>query len=86
MIARWIQFSLSQRIFVLAMFAVALTAGVSAWLKLPVDAFPDISPTQVNVIIKAPGMTAEEIEAQITQPLETEHPALKSATAIRACR
>ena len=72
MIARWIQFSLSQRIFVLAMFAVALTAGVSAWLKLPVDAFPDISPTQVNVIIKAPGMTAEEIEAQITQPLETE--------------
>lgn len=72
MIARWIQFSLSQRIFVLAVFAIALTAGVSAWLKLPVDAFPDISPTQVNIIIKAPGMTAEEIEAQITQPLETE--------------
>lgn len=72
MIARWIQFSLSQRIFVLAVFAIALSAGVSAWLKLPVDAFPDISPTQVNIIIKAPGMTAEEIEAQITQPLETE--------------
>ncbi len=43
-----------------------------AWLKLPVDAFPDISPTQVNVIIKASGMTASEIEAQITQPIETE--------------
>ncbi|GGF62079.1 efflux RND transporter permease subunit [Alteromonas lipolytica] len=72
MIARWIQFSLSQRIFVLAIFTVAIAAGVSAWLKLPVDAFPDISPTQVSIIIKAPGMTAEEIEAQITQPLETE--------------
>lgn len=72
MIARWIQFSLSQRIFVLAVFAIAISAGISAWLKLPVDAFPDISPTQVNIIIKAPGMTAEEIEAQITHPLETE--------------
>jgi cobalt-zinc-cadmium resistance protein CzcA len=37
-----------------------------------VDAFPDISPTQVKIILKAPGMTAEEVEQQVTQVIETE--------------
>ncbi|WP_350547246.1 efflux RND transporter permease subunit, partial [Pseudoalteromonas sp. 5-MNA-CIBAN-0065] len=40
--------------------------------NIPLDAFPDISPTQVKIILKAPGMTPEEIEAQITVPVETE--------------
>ena len=35
-----------------------------AWLNLPIDAFPDISPTQAKVILKIPGMTPEEIEHQ----------------------
>lgn len=46
--------------------------GVRALLNLPIDAFPDISPTQVKIIIKAPGMTPEEVENLITQPLEVE--------------
>ncbi len=41
-------------------------------MTLPIDAFPDISPTQVKIILKAPGMTPEEIEAQITLAVETE--------------
>lgn len=54
------------------MSIVLFVAGTSAWFSLPIDAFPDISPTQVKVILKAPGMTAEEIESQITVPIETE--------------
>ncbi len=46
--------------------------GVRALLGIPIDAFPDISPTQVKIIIKAPGMTPEEVETLITQPLEVE--------------
>lgn len=46
--------------------------GAVSWMNIPIDAFPEISPTQVKVILKAPGMTAEEIEAQVTLPLETE--------------
>jgi len=46
--------------------------GVRALLNIPIDAFPDISPTQVKIIIKAPGMTPEEVETLITQPLEVE--------------
>jgi cobalt-zinc-cadmium resistance protein CzcA len=72
MLANVIRFSLIQRIFVLIVSLFLFIAGISAWLALPIDAFPEISPTQVKVILKAPGMTAEEIEAQVTLPIETE--------------
>jgi cobalt-zinc-cadmium resistance protein CzcA len=67
-----IRFALTQRVFVVALFVLLVSLGVNSLQSLPIDAFPDISPTQINVIIKSPGMTAEEIEAQITRPLETE--------------
>jgi cobalt-zinc-cadmium resistance protein CzcA len=72
MLGNVIRFSLTQRVFVLIVSLFLLLAGVSAWFALPIDAFPEISPTQVKVILKAPGMTAEEIEAQVTLPIETE--------------
>jgi cobalt-zinc-cadmium resistance protein CzcA len=67
-----IRFSLIQRLFVALLTIALAVAGIRAWLAMPIDAFPEISPTQVKIILKAPGMTAEEIELQITQPLETE--------------
>ena len=67
-----IRFSLTQRLFVGILVLAMIALGIRAWLDLPVDAFPDISPTQVKVILKAPGMTAEEVEQQITQVIETE--------------
>ena len=47
-------------------------AGVYAWLNLPIDAFPDISPVQAKVILKIPGMTPEEVEQRIVKPIEQE--------------
>lgn len=67
-----IRFSLTQRLFVCILALAVMLLGGRAWLQLPVDAFPDISPTQVKIILKAPGMTAEEVEQQVTQPIETE--------------
>lgn len=72
MLTSVIRFSLTQRLFVLIVAAILMAAGGKAWLAIPLDAFPDISPTQVKIILKAPGMTPEEIEAQITVPIETE--------------
>jgi len=67
-----IQFALSQRLLVL-LFAVLLTGlGYRAFTELPIDAFPDVSPTQVKIIAKAPGMTPEEVESRITAPIEVE--------------
>ncbi len=70
--AKLIQFALTQRVLV-TLFAVLLAAGgYMAFRGLPIDAFPDVSPTQVKIIVKAPGMTPEEVEARITAPIEVE--------------
>lgn len=72
MLSQVIQFALSQRLMT-GLFAIMLVAvGVRSFLDLPIDAFPDISPTQVKIIIKSPGMTPEEVESLITQPIEVE--------------
>ncbi len=72
MLSSIIRFSLTQRLFVGILVVAVIVLGTRAWLDLPVDAFPDISPTQVKIILKAPGMTAEEVEQQVTQVIETE--------------
>ena len=72
MLARLVEFALTQRLLVLVVTAALVVAGVLAYRDLPIDAFPDVSSTQVKVIVKAPGMTPEEVEARITTPLELE--------------
>ncbi|MBJ7310041.1 efflux RND transporter permease subunit [Rugamonas sp. CCM 8940] len=72
MLARLIALSLSQRLLVLVLTALMIGAGVQAFNELPIDAFPDVSSTQVKLIMKAPGMTPEEVEARIVAPIEQE--------------
>ncbi|WP_159016961.1 efflux RND transporter permease subunit [Cognatiluteimonas profundi] len=69
---RLIQFALSQRLFMLLLAALLAGAGWYAFRTLPIDAFPDVSSTQVKIIMKAPGMTPEEIESRIAIPIEVE--------------
>jgi cobalt-zinc-cadmium resistance protein CzcA len=72
MFAGLIQFALSQRLMTILLAAMLAAFGSVAMLNLPIDAFPDISPTQVKIIIKSPGMTPEEVETLITNPVEVE--------------
>jgi cobalt-zinc-cadmium resistance protein CzcA len=72
MLAKLIGFSLSQRLLVLVVTVLMIGAGVRAFNNLPIDAFPDVSSTQVKLIMKAPGMTPEEVEARIVAPIEQE--------------
>jgi cobalt-zinc-cadmium resistance protein CzcA len=72
MLARLIEFSLAQRLFVLLATLMLGGAGWYAFHQLPIDAFPDVSSTQVKVIMKAPGMTPEEVENRIAVPIEVE--------------
>lgn len=72
MLARLIQFALTQRLFMMMLTLGIAVAGAIAYQALPIDAFPDVSSTQVKIIIKAPGMTPEEVEARITAPIEVE--------------
>ena len=72
MLNRLVQFALAQRLFVLLATALLAGFGWYAFRNLPIDAFPDVSSTQVKVIMKAPGMTSEEIESRIAGPIEVE--------------
>jgi len=72
MFTQLIQFALSQRLMTCLLALLLVGFGTRALVNLPIDAFPDISPTQVKIIIKAPGMTPEEVESLITQPIEVE--------------
>jgi cobalt-zinc-cadmium resistance protein CzcA len=69
---RLIEFALTQRTLVGLLAVVVAGVGWYAFRELPIDAFPDVSPTQVKIIVKAPGMTPEEVENQITAPIELE--------------
>ena len=72
MLSRLIQFALAQRLFVMLAAILLSGAGWYAFRNLPIDAFPDVSSTQVKIIMKAPGMTPEEIESRIAIPIEVE--------------
>ncbi len=67
-----IAFALSQRILVALLVLLLSGGGYYAFTNIPIDAFPEVSPTQVKIIVKAPGMTPEEVEARITAPIEIE--------------
>jgi len=79
-----IEFSLKQRIVILLMAMAILIAGVYSFLKIPIDAFPDISSTQVKIILKAPGMTPEEVESRVVRPLEAELMGLENQTMLKS--
>ena len=83
---RLIAFALSQRLLVLLATVVIAAAGYRAFMNLPIDAFPDVSPTQVKIIIKAPGMTPEEVESRITAPIEVELLGIPNQTMLRSMK
>lgn len=70
MIKRVVHFALHQPLFVLMMLALFIGGGVLAFRNLPIEAFPDVGDLQVNVITLYPGHAAEEVEKQVTIPLE----------------
>jgi cobalt-zinc-cadmium resistance protein CzcA len=82
--SKLIAFALTQRLLVVLLAAVLAAAGYRAFLGLPIDAFPDVSPTQVKIIIKAPGMTPEEVETRITAPIEVELLGIPNQTMLRS--
>lgn len=72
MLAALIRFALMRRLLILLAVALLLGGGWYALRTTPIDAYPDVSTTQVKIVIKAPGMTPEEVESRITAPIEVE--------------
>ncbi|GAA8407828.1 efflux RND transporter permease subunit [Helicobacter pylori] len=84
MLASIIEFSLRQRVIVIVGSILILFFGTYSFIHTPVDAFPDISPTQVKIILKLPGSSPEEMENNIVRPLELELLGLKGQKSLRS--
>jgi cobalt-zinc-cadmium resistance protein CzcA len=69
-IAKLLRFALQQRFVTLALGGGLIGLGLWAFTQLQIEAYPDISDTQVVVITLYPGHAAEEVEQQVTVPIE----------------
>ena len=76
--------SLRYRVLVLVAFAGVVLFGVQALRTVPLDAFPDVTPNQVNVYTESPGLAAEDVERLLTTPIETSLAGLPGVEVIRS--
>jgi len=84
MIDRLILFALRQRLLIIVGVVALVVFGVHAYTNLPIDAFPDVTNIQVQIITKAPGRSPEEVEKFVTYPMETQMTGLPKVTDIRS--
>ena len=84
MINAILNFSVRQRMLVI-LGAVILTGfGILAWQRIPIDAFPDVTNVQVQILAKAGGMSPPEVEKLVTRPIEIQMGGLPRLTEIRS--
>ena len=84
MLASLIRAALVQRVMVLAAVLALIAGGIWAFRGLAIDAFPDISATQVQIVVKAPGMSPTEVEQRIAMPIEREMQGIPHQTVLRS--
>ncbi len=84
MISKIIDFSLKQRLVILVSSAMLAVWGFNSFWNIPIEAFPDVTDTMVQIITQYPGKASEEVEKQITLPIETELNGLPHQTQVRS--
>lgn len=84
MLRSLVAWSLSYRLVVIGLTLVVGVLGALAYASLPVDAYPNIAQTQVKIILKAPGMTPEEVETRVIAPIELETLGLPNQATLRS--
>ncbi|MGH7649145.1 MAG: efflux RND transporter permease subunit, partial [Gemmatimonadaceae bacterium] len=83
-INRLISASLGQRFLVTLLGLMLVGAGIRSFRRLPVDAYPDLSPTMVEIVTQWPGHASEEVERLITVPVEIEMNGLPKLKVVRS--
>lgn len=84
MLNKIVDVSLRYKVLVLVAFLIIILLGIKTWRELPVDAFPDVTPVQVNIYTESPGLAAEDVEKLLTTPVETSMAGLAGVEAIRS--
>ncbi len=84
MLNKIVDLSLRYKVLVLVAFVLVVMLGVKAWREVPVDAFPDVTPVQVNIYTESPGLAAEDVEKLLTSPVESAMAGLAGVEEIRS--
>ncbi len=84
MISRLVSFALSQRFLIVIASLALMVWGAIAFQRLPIDAYPDLSPPHVEIITQWPGHAAEEVERLITIPIEIEMNGIPQLESLRS--
>jgi len=77
-------FSLKNKFFTFFMVGVLVIAGVFSFLNTPIEAFPDVTNTQIIIVTQWPGRSAEEIERFVTRPIEVSMNSVQRKTNVRS--
>jgi len=83
-ISNILAFSLKNKFFIFFATALIVILGVFSYLNTPIEAFPDVTNTRVQIITQWPGRSAEEIEKFVTIPIEVEMNAIPKKTSLRS--
>ncbi|MBI2716260.1 MAG: efflux RND transporter permease subunit [Rhizobiales bacterium] len=84
MLTAIVELSLRYKLLVIVAFAIVVFLGARAFQQVPVDAFPDLTPVQVNVYTESPGLAAEDVETLLTVPIETTMAGLPGVEQVRS--
>ena len=82
MLSRLVEASLRYKFLVLIAFLVIAALGARAFRAVPIDAFPDVTPAQVNIYTESPGLAAEDVEQLLTFPIESAMAGLRSSAGL----
>jgi heavy metal efflux system protein len=78
------EYLLRFRFFVLALTGLVILCGIIAWMRLPIDAFPDVTNVQVMVLTEAAGLSSADIEQQVTYPIEQQMGGVPGVVSVRS--
>lgn len=77
-------FSLANKYFILLMTALIVAGGIISYVNTPIEAFPDVTNTQIKIVTQWPGRSAEEVEKLVTIPIEIQMNSVQKKTNLRS--
>ncbi|MBD0286652.1 MAG: efflux RND transporter permease subunit, partial [Flavisolibacter sp.] len=79
-----IAFSLKNRVFTFFWVGIIVIAGIYSYIKIPIEAFPDVTNTQIIIVTEWNGRSAEEVERFVTTPIEVTMNSVQNKTNVRS--
>jgi len=84
MLDKFVEFILKQRVLIIILTVLIVAVGAYCWQKIEIDAFPDVTNMQVMILTESTGLSAVDVERQITYPIESQMAGLPHVRQVRS--